>query len=141
MQLGVDRVPVKSKSNQLKPKTAFEKELQPEKAFQTLIISLALAMGPSVNDAVWKPRQNGLDLKCKESRINVIPVVERMMNMLHSSVGVLEARRKRIIVLEIASGMEYFHSKRTYQCCIAESLERPSTQPDAMVTDRGNTLR
>jgi hypothetical protein len=56
MWLGVDRVPVKSKSNHLKSKTAFEKGLQLNKAFQTLIISLSLATGPSMNDAAWKPR-------------------------------------------------------------------------------------
>jgi hypothetical protein len=56
MQVGGDRVPVKSKSNHLKPKTAFEKGLQLKKAFQTLIISLSLTMGPNVNDAAWKSR-------------------------------------------------------------------------------------
>jgi hypothetical protein len=35
---------------------AFDKGLQLRKAFQTLIISLSLAMGPSVNDTAWKPR-------------------------------------------------------------------------------------
>jgi hypothetical protein len=40
----------------LKTKTAFEKGFQLKKGFQTLIISLSLAMGPSVNDAAWKPR-------------------------------------------------------------------------------------
>jgi hypothetical protein len=59
----------------LKPKTAFEKGLQMKKAFQTLIISFPLAMGPSVNDAAWKPRSNRLNLKCKETRISMIPVV------------------------------------------------------------------
>jgi hypothetical protein len=56
MSLGVYRVSVKSQSNHLKPKTPFEKGLQLKKAFQTLIISFSLAMGPRVNDAAWKPR-------------------------------------------------------------------------------------
>jgi hypothetical protein len=49
--------------------------LQLKKAFQALVIFLSLAIWPRVNDAAWKPRQTGLDLKCKESRISAIPVV------------------------------------------------------------------